>query len=79
VFFKAVFGWQNDTLNSESQDMILPWRKTIWRNFVFLHVAIVTDGCNLTSRRNFLAGNSEAKIVSMVSVHCHAHRLASAS
>jgi len=36
------------------------------------------DGCNAIGRRSFLAQNSEMKIVSMVSVHCHEHRLASA-
>jgi len=41
-------------------------------------VAIATDGYNLISRHNFLAQNLEAKIVSMVSVHCHGHCLASA-
>jgi len=44
---------------------------------VFLNVAIATDGCNLISRHKFLAQNLEVKIASMVSVHCHAHRLAS--
>jgi len=36
-----------------------------------------TDGCNVMSRHNFLAQKLEAKIVSLVSAHCHAHRLAS--
>jgi len=34
--------------------------------------------CNVMGPHNFLAQNLEAKIVSMVSVQCHAHRLASA-
>ena len=42
-------------------------------------MAIATDGCNVTGRHIFLAQKLEAKIVSLVSVHCHAHRLASAS
>jgi len=41
-------------------------------------LAIATDGCNVVGRHNFLAQKLEAKMVSMVSVHCHAHRLASA-
>jgi len=45
----------------------------------FVHVAIVTDGCNVIGRHNFLAQKLEAKHVSLVSVHCHAHRFASAS
>jgi len=46
---------------------------------VFLHVAIATDGCNVIGRHNFLPQKSEAKIVSLVSVHRHAHRFALAS
>jgi len=42
-------------------------------------VPIATDGCNVIGRHNFLAQKLEAKIVSMVSVYCHAHRLTSAS
>ena len=56
----------------------LYWSKTIWGKHAFLLVAIATDGCNVIGRRNFLAQKLEAKIVSMVSVHCHVHRLASA-
>jgi len=56
----------------------LHWNKTIWGKHVFLHVVIATDGCNVIGRHNFLAQKLEAKIVSMVSVYCHAHRLASA-
>jgi len=41
-------------------------------------VAIATDGCIVIGPHNFLAQNLEAKLVSMASVHCHAHRLASA-
>jgi len=41
-------------------------------------MAIATDGCNVIGRHNFLAQKLEAKIVSLVIVHCHAHRLASA-
>jgi len=41
-------------------------------------MAVVTDGCNVIGRHNFLAQKLEAKIVSLVSVHGHAHRLASA-
>ena len=52
--------------------------KTIWGKFVFLHVAIATDGCNVIGRNNFLAQKLEAKIVRMVSMHCQAHRLVSA-
>jgi len=37
-------------------------------------VAIATDGCNAIGRHNFLAQKLEAKIVSLGSVHCHAHR-----
>jgi len=40
-------------------------------------VAIATYRCNVISRNNFLAQKLEAKIVSLGSVHCHAHRLAS--
>jgi len=57
----------------------LYWSKTIWRKHVFLHVAIATDGCSVIGRHFFLAQKLEAKIVSLVPVHCHAHRLASAS
>jgi len=39
-------------------------------------VAIVTDGCNVIGRHNFLAQKLEAKIVSLACVDCHAHRLA---
>jgi len=42
-------------------------------------VAIATDGCNVIGRHNFLAQKLEAKIVSLVSVHSHAHRFASTS
>jgi len=42
-------------------------------------VAIATDGGNVIGRHNFLAQKLEAKIVSLVSMHCHAHRLASVS
>jgi len=42
-------------------------------------VAIATDGYNVIGRYIFLAQKLEAKIVSLVSVHCHEHRLASAS
>jgi len=41
-------------------------------------VAITTDSYNVIGRHYFLALNLEVKIVSMVSLHCHAHRLASA-
>ena len=41
-------------------------------------MAIATDGCNVTDRHNFLAQKLDAKIVRMVSVHCHEHRLVSA-
>ena len=54
----------------------LYWSKTIWGKHVFLHVTIATDVCNVTGRLNFLAQKLEAKIVSSVTVHCHAHRLA---
>ena len=42
-------------------------------------MAIARDGCNVVGRHIFLAQRLEAKSVSLVSVHCHAHRLASAS
>jgi len=42
-------------------------------------VAIATDGCNVIGRLNFLAQKLEAKIVNLLTVHCHAHRLALAS
>jgi len=45
----------------------------------FLQVAIATDVCNFIGPHNFLARKLEAKIVSMVSVHCQAHRFALAS
>ena len=57
----------------------LYWSKTIWGKHAFLHVAIATDGCNVIDRHIFLAQKLEAKTVSLVSVHCHAHRRASAS
>jgi len=41
-------------------------------------VVIATDGCNAMGRHNFLAQKLEAKIIIMVYVLCHAHRLASA-
>ena len=59
--------------------VVLYWSKTIWRKHVFLHVAIATEGCNAIGRHNFLVQKLEAKIVRIVSMHCHAHRLASAS
>jgi len=40
-------------------------------------MAIATKGCNVTGRHNFLAQKVEAKIVSLVSVHSHAHRFTS--
>ena len=54
----------------------LYWSKTIWDNdkHVFLHAAIATDGCNVIGWHNFLAQKLEAKIVSLVSVHCHVYR-----
>jgi len=42
-------------------------------------MAIATDGCNVIGRLNFLAQKLEAKIVSLVTVYCHAHRFALAS
>jgi len=42
-------------------------------------MAIATDGCNVMGRHNFLGRKLEAKIVNFVSVHCHAHSLASVS
>ena len=57
----------------------LYWSKTIWDKHVFLHVVIATDGWNVLGRHNFLAQKLEAKIVSLVSVHSHAHRFASTS
>ena len=56
----------------------LYWSKTIWGKHVFLHVTIATDCCNVVGRHIFLAQNLEAKIVSLVSAHCHAHHFASA-
>jgi len=53
---------------------VLYWSKTIWGKHVFLHVAIATDGYNVIDPHNFLAQTLEAKIVSLVSVHRHAHR-----
>jgi len=41
---------------------------------VFLNMAIATDGCNVIGRHKLLAQKLEAKILSLVSVHCHAHR-----
>ena len=41
---------------------------------VFLHVAIAIDGCNFVGVHNFLAHKLEAKILSLVSAHSHAHR-----
>ena len=55
------------------------WSKTIWGEHDFLHVAFATDGCNVIGRHIFLAQKLETKIVSLVSVHCHSHRCASAS
>jgi len=52
----------------------LYWSKTIWDKHVFLHVAFATDSCSVIGPHNFLAQKLEAKIVSLVSVHCHAHR-----
>ena len=52
----------------------LYWSKRIWDKHIFLHVAIATDGCNVLSQHKFLVQKLEAKIVSLVSVHCHAHR-----
>jgi len=49
------------------------------RKACFLHVAPATDGCNVIGRHILLAQKSDAKIVSLESVHCHAHRLASVS
>jgi len=42
-------------------------------------VTIATDSGNVKERHNFLAQKLEAKFVGMVSVHCHAYRLASVS
>jgi len=55
-FFEVFFGCQNDTLNSESQDMVLPCIevKRFVGKHVFLHVAIATDGYYI-GRHNFLA------------------------
>jgi len=44
-----------------------------------LAVAIATDGCNVIGRHNSLSQKYEAKLANMLSVHSHAHRLASAS
>ena len=40
-------------------------------------MAIATDGCNVIGRHIFLKQKLEAKIVSLVSVHCHTMRTAS--
>ena len=37
-------------------------------------MAVATDGCNVIGRHNFLAQKLEATILSLVSVHSHAHR-----
>jgi len=60
--------------------MVLPCIevKRFEQKHAFLHVTIATDGCHVIDRHNFLAQKLEAKIVSMVSVHCHAQHLASA-
>jgi len=42
-------------------------------------VANATDGCNVIGRHNFLEQKLEAKIVSLVSVQCHAHGFVLAS
>ena len=42
-------------------------------------MAIATDDCNVVGRHIFLAQKLEAKLVSLISVFCHAHRLPSAS
>jgi len=42
-------------------------------------MAIATDGSSIIGRLSFLAQKLEAKIVSWVTVHCHAHRLVLAS
>jgi len=55
------------------------WSKTISGKHVFLHMTFATDGCNVIGWHIFLAQKLEAKIVSLVSVRCHAHSLASAS
>jgi len=39
-------------------------------------VAIASDSCNVIGWLSFLPQKLEAKIVSLVSVHFHAHRLA---
>jgi len=57
----------------------LYWSKTIWDKHVFLHVVIATDGCKVMGRHNVLAQKLDAKIASLVSLHCHAHRFASAT
>jgi len=57
----------------------LYWSKTIWDKHIFLHVAIAADGCNVIGRHNFLMQKLEAKIVSLVSVHYHAHHFTPAS
>jgi len=56
----------------------LSWSKTIWRKHVFLHVALATDGCNVIMPTQFSGADVGSEIISTVSVHCHAHRLASA-
>jgi len=38
-------------------------------------MAIATGGCNVIGRHNFQAQKIEAKILSLVSVHSHAHHL----
>jgi len=60
-------------------DFALYWSKTNWGKYVSLHVAIASDGCNVIGRHIFLGQKLEAKIVILVSVHCNAHRLPSAS
>ena len=67
----------NDTLNSESLDMVLPCAEA--KLFVFLHVAIATDHFNVIGWHNFLAQKLQAKIVRFVFTLYHAHRFASGS
>jgi len=70
----------NDTLNYENLDMVLPCIEV--KRFeirIFPARGYCKGGCNVMKRHNFLAQKLEAKIVHLVSVHCHAHRFTLAS
>jgi len=79
VFFKPFLGVKMtpEILKAKRHEFALYSSETILGKHVFLHVVIAV-AVAMIGRHNSLAQKLEAEIIRMVSLHCHAHHLASA-